>query len=271
LLLSLAAPRCAKTFRGLSYREGDRGQLDVYAPPMGQGGAPTVVFFYGGGWRRGDRARYRFMGQVLASCGMVAVIPDYRIYPDAQFPDFIEDAAAATAWAKANIAQYGGDPDKLFLMGHSAGAYNAAMLALDSRWLEAVGLDPRRDLCGAIGLAGPYDFLPLHSETMKAIFGEAAQSVHTQPIEHVDGRAPPMLLITGGRDTVVDPKNTSRLAGRIRALQGRVAELAYPHLSHLMALGVFLPILRFRASILTEVRRFIQFHSVEPRPAESRP
>lgn len=267
-LLSLTAPRGAKTFRAITYRSGPRGKLDVYAPPGADGDAPAVVFFYGGGWRRGDRARYSFVGQVLAASGFVAVIPDYRIYPQARFPAFVEDSAAATAWAKANVARFGADPDKLFVMGHSAGAYNAVMLALDKRWLGAVGLCPGRDLKGAIGLGGVYDFERGRSERLKAIFGPEEQWRGVQPIQHANPEAPPLLLIAGGSDQVVDPGNTRRLAGRMRALQGRVAEIVYPRLDHVMTIGVLLPWLRFQASILQEVRRFVQLYS-QPQAAEA--
>ena len=242
--------------------------MDVYSPAAADGDAPVVVFFYGGGWRRGDRARYGFVGQVLAECGFVTVIPDYRVYPEARFPAFIQDCAAATAWAKANVSDFGGDPDKLFLMGHSAGAYNAMMLAFDGRWLGHEGMDPKRDVKGAIGLAGLYDFGEDRRERLKTIFDEEHWP-HAHPIAHVDGQDPPVLLITGEADGVVDPGHTRRMASRIRALQGRVAEIVYPKLNHIMVIGVLLPWFSFRASVLEEVRRFVQLSSLEPAVADS--
>ena len=157
--------------KGIAYAEGQRHELDVYAPNQGGTSAPVVVFFYGGGWETGDRAMYRFLGASLAARGVVVVIPDYRLHPAVRFPAFMDDGAAAVAWAHMNAARFGGDPSRLFLMGHSAGAQIAALLALDPEYLRAAGLTPEHDVCGVIGLAGPYDFLPDASAEVKAVFG----------------------------------------------------------------------------------------------------
>lgn len=178
LALLLTLPGCASVLFGgvnlLSQRSGvDRVAdisfdsahhlaLDVYRP-SGAKIAPTVVFFYGGSWKNGQRWRYRFVGEALAAHGVVAIIPDSRTYPDVRFPAFVDDAARAVAWAHAHAAENGGNPDHLFIMGHSAGAHIAAMLATDAHYLDAVGLKPR-DLSGFIGLAGPFDFPPLTSK-----------------------------------------------------------------------------------------------------------
>lgn len=169
-----------------------RLKLDIYRPAKAAGPLPVVVFFYGGSWQRGDKSIYRFLGVSLARAGIVAVIPDYRLYPPVLYPDFLHDSALAARWAKDNSAHYGGDPAKLFLAGHSAGAYNAISLASDRRWLAGVKLDPKADVSGVIGIAGPYDFLPLKNEQLKVIFGPEAERPLTQPINYVDGDEPPM-------------------------------------------------------------------------------
>ncbi len=193
-LINALAPRArSRLTEGLGYGPGARHRLDVHSPFPRLAAAPVVVFFYGGGWEDGDRGFYRFAGAALAERGIVAVVPDYRLFPEVRFPGFLEDAAEAVAWVQAEIDAFGGDPDRVFLMGHSAGAYIAAMLALDPAWLSgsrAASLAPLPKLRGVIGLAGPYDFLPLHTEVLRAIFGPPETLWQTQPIHFVSaGRA----------------------------------------------------------------------------------
>ena len=198
--------------------------MDVYAPKHVGPHTPVVVFVYGGGWDSGEKSSYAFVGSALASHGYLVFIPDYRIYPDAHYPDFLQDCAQAVRWAKDHAAGYGGDPNQLFLMGHSAGAYNVAMLATDPQWLGAVGLDPHSDIKGVVGLAGPYDFLPLESDELKDIFGAVGQKPSSQPINHVDGREPPMFLAHDLGDKTVYPARTPstwRPGSRRRAARSR--------------------------------------------------
>jgi acetyl esterase/lipase len=260
-LLNALVPRQGyRVLKDLAYGEGPRHRLDVYCPePRGEpAAAPAtiVVFLYGGQWKEGSKELYLFVGEALTSRGFIAVIPDYRIYPQVRFPDFLEDCAACVRWVAAHAAEWGGDADRLFLMGHSAGAYNAVMLGLDRRWL-AVGDESPVALRGAIGLAGPYDFLPLRDPVLKAIFGRESDWPMTQPIAYVDGTAPPLLLATGRADTAVDPANTTRLAARIRAKGGHVVERYYPDLTHSEVVGAFARSLRFMAPVLDDAARFI--------------
>lgn len=243
--------------RDLAYRDGARGRLDVYRPAAA-GRAPVVVFLYGGGWDSGDKGMYAFVGNALARQGFVAVIPDYRLYPEVRWPTFLEDSAEAVAWTRAHAAEHGGDPHRLFLMGHSAGAYNAMALAVDRRWLAAVGLDPRRDLKGVVGLAGPYDFLPLKSDKLKIIFGPKAQRPDTQPINHVDGPEPPAFLATDAGDTVVDPGNTERMAARLRAAGTEVETRTYRGVDHALLAGALSAPLRFLAPVFADVIGFLR-------------
>ncbi|HEY4031143.1 MAG TPA: alpha/beta hydrolase [Caulobacteraceae bacterium] len=258
LLANLTANPSIAVERGLPYASGPRRTLDVYQPPGAvAGGRPVVVFLYGGGWDAGDKKDYRFVGQTLAAQGFVAILPDYRLYPEVRYPAFLQDSAVAVRWARDHAAEHGGDPAKLFLMGHSAGAYNAVMLGVDRRWLSAVDMDPARDLRGVIGLAGPYDFLPLHSDELKTIFGPPEARPDTQPINHVDGRAPPLLLITDAGDKVVDPGNTQRMAARVRERGGRVEAVTFPGLSHALILGAIAHPIRFLAPVVRLVRDFV--------------
>jgi acetyl esterase/lipase len=246
--------------RDIAYEPGPRHGLDIYRPKGADGHTPVVVFLYGGGWDSGNKAEYAFAGEALARHGFVAVIPDYRLYPQVRWPAFLQDSAAAVAWTRAHIATYGGDPGEMFLMGHSAGAYNAVMLAVDRRWLAAVGLDPRRDLRGVIGLAGPYDFLPVRTAELKAIFGPPDQRPDTQPINHVDGANPPLFLATDTADKVVDPANTARMAAKVRAAGGPVETRDYKGLSHALLMGAVGAPLRFLAPVLPDCVRFMRDH-----------
>lgn len=255
LLNLLARGADVEVVRDLAYAPGPRGRLDLYLP-RGVKKAPVVVFFYGGGWEAGEKAMYRFLGSALAADGVICAIADYRVWPEVGFPDFLRDGAAAVAWVRAHAAARGGDPSRLFLMGHSAGAHIAAMLGLDGRWLGAVGMTPA-ELSGVIGLSGPYDFLPLGTATLRAIFGPASGLAATQPINFVSDQAPPFLLATGGADRVVLPRNTANLAAALRAAGRRVESIVYPCVGHAPVVGAFAGPLRFVAPVRRDVGRFI--------------
>ena len=266
-LLNISAGGDWHVTRDISYMPGPRGHLDVYTP-AGAKDAPVVVFFYGGSWQEGDKAMYRFVGAALAAHGIVTIIPDYHVYPDVRFPTFLQDAALAVAWSKHDAQNFGGDPDRLVLMGHSAGAYIAAMLALNPTYLGAAGLNPRRDISGFIGLAGPYDFLPLHDPVIKIIFGPSDELAGTQPINFVTPGAPPAFLAAGLRDTTVEPQNSMRLAARLRAAGDTVQERYYPRLDHRLIIGTIAPPLGFLAPVLPDCLAFID-HLTDAQPFRS--
>jgi acetyl esterase/lipase len=234
---------------------GARHTLDVFRPRSAIA-APIVVFFYGGGWRSGRKEMYRYAAKALARRGYVAVLPDYRVYPEVKYPDFLDDGAHAVRWARDNAAQLGGDADKIFLMGHSAGAYIASMLSLDARWLAKVGMSPARDVAGFIGLAGPYDFLPLHGDIYRTIFG--GDRPETQPISHVAPGAPPALLLAGNKDAIVDPGNSTRLAERLRAAGNDATEVVYPRVGHFFIVATLAPIFRLFIPVLRDTDVFIE-------------
>ncbi|WP_428391679.1 alpha/beta hydrolase [Lichenicoccus sp.] len=244
--------------RSVAYGSGPRRSLDVYAPSGSAiSGRPVVLFLYGGSWDSGDKAMYRFVGDALASRGFVVVIPDYRLYPEVRYPAFLQDCAAALAWTRQHAARYGGSAAPPFIMGHSAGAYNAAMLTLDTRWLAAHDMTPRGDLRGMVGLAGPYDFLPLDTDELRDIFAPGRPLQSTQPITYVDGRNPPVLLLAGKRDTTVRPGNTLRLAAAIRAKGGFALDLLYPGIGHVEIIAAFSGPLRFLAPSLRDSASFM--------------
>ncbi len=240
----------------ISYGADARQALDVYAPEAASGLRPVVVFFYGGGWRQGEKAQYRFVAEALTSRGYIVVVPDYRLFPKAAFPDFMADAAKAVGWVYENIRKHGGDPERLFLMGHSAGAHIAALLAFDERYLQAEGGDSRW-MRAFVGLAGPYDFLPFTDPAIQAVFAAAGNQQDSQPIAFVDGREVRTLLLHGEEDDRVWPRNSRRLAERIREKGGSVEERYYPGMTHggiVAALSVYL---RGRRAVLDEIDGFL--------------
>ncbi len=265
---SLASKEGFDVERAISYGEGERRTLDVYRPEKADS-APVIVFFYGGSWQGGAKESYLFVASALARRGYITIVPDYRVYPEVRYPAFIQDGAQAVRWAKDNARRFGGDPGKVFIMGHSAGAYIAAMLTIDDEWLKAVNLTPKRDIAGLIGLAGPYDFLPIQDPTVKKIFGDPAP-VATQPITYVSGDEPPSFLATGTDDDTVDPGNASRLGKRLRAA-GRVVTLKeYKGVGHITLLGAYSGVLRFVAPVVKDIDDFIAQVAGAPKLAESR-
>ena len=254
-LLNLWAPISGERHEGLAYGSEPRQQLDVYRPRHARG-APLLVFFYGGSWQRGSRDLYHFLGASLAAQGIVTVVPDYALFPAAKFPEFLQDSARAVAFAREHAREWGADPERLILMGHSAGAYNAAMLTFDRQWLGAEGLDAQGDVRGLIGLAGPYDFLPIRGRILQRIVG-GANRPETQPISFVSGREAPTLLIAAKRDTLVDPANSERLAAKVRELGGRADARLYPRVNHYTLIGSFAPALRVLAPTMREVTDFV--------------
>ncbi len=233
--------------------------LDVYRPAGGARNAPVVVFFYGGSWQSGERGYYRFVGEALAQRGVLVLVPDYRKAPKDVFPAFMQDGATAVAWARAHAAGYGGDPRRVFLMGHSAGAQIAALLATDGRFLAAQGMRPR-DLAGVIGLSGPYDFLPLTDPKVMQALGPSPGWPSTQPVNFVDGDEPPFLLLHGDADKTCWPSNSQHLAARLRD-RGEPAELVIvPGVGHVGMLNGFRSA-RFSPALERSVRW------IEARPA----
>lgn len=222
---------------------------------------PTVVFFYGGSWRNGSKDDYVFAGEALAASGLVAVVADYRLSPDVAYPVFLQDCARAMAWARTQR------PDApLFVMGHSAGGYNAAMMALDSRWLEEVGMRTT-DLRGWIGLAGAYDFLPIGSAGVRRAFNWPNTPANSQPVWHaqrlqVGPATPPALLIAARSDALVDPqRNTVGLGEALRAQGARVEWTLLERVSHTTLMGSFARPLRALSPALEMTTAFVQRHS----------
>lgn len=245
-----------------AYGPADLQRTDVYLPPSSltrpPEGWPVVVFFHGGSWVRGQRSEYRFVGQALASRGVVAVVADYRLYPQVRYPDFLRDSAAAVAWAVSRAPAWQADAQRVFTMGHSAGAYNAAMLAVDARWLREAGLGPFA-LAGWVGLAGPYDFLPIQDEEVKPVFGFPHSPPDSQVLFHAHAGAPPAWLALAPQDPYVDPGiNSIRLFDRLRALGVNARLRVVPQASHASLVGMLSPMLNAWVPLLDEVSAFVR-------------
>ncbi|WP_411291146.1 alpha/beta hydrolase [Sphingorhabdus sp.] len=245
---------------GIAYGTDARQKLDIYTPEGNASSArPVVIFFHGGAWRDGERDGYGFLGRAFASRGFVTVVADYRKAPRVRFPAFVQDTATAIAWVHNNIAKHNGDSNRIFLMGHSAGAHIAMMAALDPQWLAADNLKP--DIIrGVIGLAGPYDFLPLTTESSKIALGQWPDLTETQPITYARADAPPLLLLTGDKDTVVKPRNSKALADKIDALGGEQKTKIYPGVDHADIIMAIARPFRKKAPVITDVVDFINAH-----------
>jgi len=262
--LSIGSTHDLNIARDVAYAPGPRRSLDVYAPKAGDGAAPVIVYIYGGAWASGSKEESAWIGASLARRGFVAVIPDYRIYPEGLWPLFLQDNAAAVAWTRRTIAHYGGDPNQIVLVGHSSGAFNVFSLAVDRRWLEAEGLDPKNDVRAVIGLSGPYSMLPLDGRREHAIFGKGRN--YTEPYAHIDGRSPPLLLLVGAEDGAAGPWNSPEAAENVRKKGGEAEAILYPSVSHADTRDAFggLP-LGSNAPILKDISAFLARHGVSPR------
>lgn len=243
----------ARAAQGIAYGDGERLRLDVYAPRAAAAKPrPVILFFYGGSWNSGRRQGYAFAGRALAARGFVVIVADYRLVPEVRYPDFLRDCAAAVRWARRHAREHGGDGDRIVLTGHSAGAYNAAMLALDPGLL---GPD-RAAVKGFAGLAGPYDFLPLDDPSTIAAFGAWPRPSETQPISHAAAPAPPVLLLHGEGDSRVKPRNSLKLARLLRAAGSDVRLKLYPGLGHVGILTALAMPFRRRAPVLSDIADF---------------
>jgi acetyl esterase/lipase len=248
---------------GVAYGPDPRQALDVYAPRRETAPAPVAVFFYGGSWDSGRRQDYGWVGRALAAQGFLTIVPDYRLYPAVRYPSFVEDGALAVRWAVDHAQALGGDPSRIVLIGHSAGAYNAAMLALDDRYLKAAGVDPKVVRAFA-GLSGPYDFLPLDGPITRQTFGEYPDLPATQPAAYARADSPPAFLATGEGDTTVRPRNTRILAAALRAKGGVVEERHYEGLNHADTVLALSRPFRGKAPVLAEMAAFLKARVAHP-------
>ncbi|MBL0319274.1 MAG: alpha/beta hydrolase [Alphaproteobacteria bacterium] len=256
-LLNAVIPHSGYTLKqNIAYGNKSRQMLDIYIPQQQAASKAVILFFYGGSWQHGSKDQYLFVAQSLASKGYITVIADYRLFPEYYFPDFVEDGAQAFVWLHHHIKEYGGNPDQLFIMGHSAGGHIAAMLSVNEQYIKAAGGE-RSWIKGMIGLAGPYDFLPFVDPNVKALFSKVTDT-NTQPITFVGPNTPPMLLLTGDADRDVLPKNTLNLTTKLRQYHNPVSTHVYPGVTHK---GIILALahgFHKKAPVLDDIIAFIE-------------
>jgi acetyl esterase/lipase len=258
-ILNLAVPRAGYTIKpDIAYGTDPRQKLDIYIPDGLTKPAPVILFFYGGSWSSGSKDIYRAFGQAFASKGIVTIVADYRLYPEVKYPAFVQDGAQAFRFVHETVAKYGGDPDRLFLAGHSAGAYIAVMLDSDLHYLKDAHADPAW-IRGVIGIAGPYDFLPLHDPQLVEIFGGANVRA-TQPIDYIDGTRAPMLLAHGTADETVGVGNARRMAKRLKAVGSPYDEIEYPGVGHIGILLSLAPGFRGNTTLREDIAKFVMSH-----------
>jgi acetyl esterase/lipase len=256
-ILNLAVPRAGYSIKpDVAYGADPRQKLDIYIPDGLTKPAPVILFFYGGSWSSGSKDLYRAFGQAFASKGIVTIVADYRIYPQVKYPAFVQDGAAALRFVHDTIAKSGGDPDRIFLAGHSAGAYIAVMLDSDLHYLKDAHANPAW-IRGVIGIAGPYDFLPLHDPELIDIFGGANVRA-TQPIDYIDGKRAPMLLAHGLDDDTVGIGNSRRLAKKLKSFDSPYEEIEYPGIGHIGILLSLAPGLRGNTTLRDDMVKFVE-------------
>ena len=260
-LSRLGGDSARRAASGVPFGPDLRLKLDVWVPP-GTSAAPlpVVIFLSGGGWVSGERGDYGFAGRAFAANGFVAIVPDYRLVPGVRFPAFVQDSALAVKWARDNAARFGGDPRRISLSGHSAGSYNAAMVALDPHYLRDIGVDPKIIRAAAL-LSGPYDFYPFTEQRGRDALDAWPRPAETQPISFARRDAPPMLLMHGTADTVVRPRNSQRLAARLKDFGAPVELRLYPGKSHVDTVKSLSPLFRGTTPALADSVAFLKANS----------
>jgi acetyl esterase/lipase len=254
--------------RNIPFADGERMKLDLYGPVDPKESSPVVMFIYGGAWDHGNKEGYEFAGRAFAANGFVAVVPDYRLFPDVTYPDFLDDNAAAVKWIQDNIAKFGGDPKRFYLAGHSAGAYNAVMLGVDKSFLRDYGVTMPIQAIAAI--SGPYDFYPFEYDQVRNSFGKASNPEGTQPINLVTAGLPPMFLASGTSDPIVRVQNTQTLAKKLVSAGDWVTEKYYDGFGHLEPVFALGQLWRWRLPVLADTVAFFTqfgaFPSGAPKP-----
>lgn len=276
LLNAVTSDRGYDAAANIAYAVGEGRRLDIYAPRNLDQRAPVVVFFYGGRWSEGSKDEYKFVGEALSSRGIVAVVADFRKYPEVRMAGFMDDAAKAVNWVHSNIGSYGGDPQKMFVMGHSSGAHMAALLALDRRYLDSAGM--RQPLAGFIGLAGAYDFLPIRAPDLEEIFGPEARYPMSQPVNFARSDAPPALLVHSKDDATTSIRNANNLAKALRDKGAPVTTVFYEGIrcspgvsSHACTVAVLARPFRGSIDLLDQITRFVEKHAGSPQQTPSAP
>lgn len=252
--------------RDLSYGDQARQNYDLYLPQMPSAKAsatPVIIFFYGGSWNSGDKSGYEFVGRRLSSEGYIVAVANYRLYPQVTYPDFLVDSAKAVSAIQKQLqqTQYKAmqPASQVVLMGHSAGAYNAAMLALDDHWLAAERLDRRKVVKGWIGMAGPYDLYPIALKDVQPVFHHPNYPAQSNPIDFVTGvdDIPALLMAPSDDEVVSTERNTYALGKKLKDAGEKTKVVTVEGTSHATLVGTLSPILFFKGSSMVPIKAFI--------------
>ena len=238
-----------------SYGPHPRHELDIYT--VGESSRGLLVFVHGGYWDEGDKSDYVFVANSFAERGYTVALVNYRLVPEVTFPDYVEDLARALTWLKTQEI-YSDLP--LFLMGHSAGAHIAALVAFDEQYLNEYGLSPDI-LEGFIGLAGPYNFLPLgpDDERSRAALGNPETYPQTQPVNFVEAKDPRSFLAVSLNDETVNPNNSLSFAEAIENAGGEVTLKKYNDLNHATIVGALSSVGRvLNQNMLRDILAFME-------------
>jgi acetyl esterase/lipase len=238
-------------------------RLDVYWPGEGEG-YPVLIFVHGGSWKDYDKKLFAPVAQKLLPEGMVVVIPDYTLYPDATYEQMARETAAAIAWTLENAARYGGDPDRIIVAGHSAGAHLSGLAVLDPRYLEELG-HSSDEICGWIGMSGVYDIQAEYDywvdkgstpEVMLEVMGGQQNFGQASPLSYVRAGLPPLLVIHGDEDETVPVAISTAFHAALQAAGAPSRLIVYPGAGHSDYL--FAGLSEERAPIVDHIVQFVQ-------------
>ncbi|XID75472.1 alpha/beta hydrolase [Alkanindiges sp. WGS2144] len=196
----------------IAYGHEQRQKLDVYQPLETGSNTqpwPVILFVHGGSWKAGDKDEYLFVGESFTRAGYVTVVMNYRLAPVHQYPDYIRDTAQAIQWINQHIARYGGNPNQIVVVGHSAGAFNVVETVDNKRWLAEVNV-PVSSIKAVVGIAGPYSYDFRGGDTHTAFPADAVPD-QVMPDRHVRADAPPHLLLIGSKDHFVKASNAYKM------------------------------------------------------------
>jgi pimeloyl-ACP methyl ester carboxylesterase len=239
-------PKPIKTELDVAYGTKPKQKLDIYWPTGKKKHNTTIIFYHGGSWRSGSKSTYKFVGKRLARMGYTAVLANYRLYPEVVYPDFVKDSLKAIKWSSENLL-----PTKIILMGHSAGAFNGAVLSIDKQYRNKLR---KFSVKGFIGIGGPYNFKP--RPDLRAVFAYTQEHPYNL-VAMVDKPDIPMLLIAGRLDWVVSYKNSLCLASQIRACNGKVVLRIFPLLEHFSVIAPLFSGLSWIAPVRKEIKKFV--------------
>ncbi|AVX02947.1 arylformamidase [Maritalea myrionectae] len=246
--------------KNISFGPDPMHRLDIYAPSDRHATYaqslknPIVIFYYGGGWRMGEKSFYQFAGAALAAQGYRVVIPDYRLFPEVQFKGFMGDAGRAYQWVWEQLAEPANK--EIVVMGHSAGAHMAALLAYGEQY--RLGEAPRP--AAMVGLAGPYSFDPTDWPSTQDIFADVDQADAARPVAFVNDNSPPSLMFHGDRDDVVKLWNQEELAKALDAHNVPHETHVLPDTGHYKILFSLSRPLREKMAVVERIKSFIDRH-----------